>query len=92
MQSDFLEKYDRISRNSLCEVTIVEMNDDQLLRAVLPVAKGGLGVYSARLLDLRFFRLSSRSQSYVFEILGLEHDDETYKDALKLRFDSAICE
>ena len=44
MQNYFLERYDKLLRNSLCKVTNVKMDDNQFLQAVLPAAKGGLGV------------------------------------------------
>ena len=55
LQHDFLERYDKLLRNSLCKVTKVKMDDKQFLQAVLPAAKGGLGVSSARLLALPAF-------------------------------------
>ena len=55
LQNDFLERYDKLLRNSLCKVTNVKMDDNQFLQAVLPAAKGGLGVSSARLLALPAF-------------------------------------
>ena len=45
MQNDFLERYDKS-----CKVTNVKMDHNQFLQAVLPAAKGGMGVSSARLL------------------------------------------
>ena len=55
MQNDFLERYDKLLRNLLCKVTNVKMDNNQLLQAVLPAVKGGLGVSSARLLALAAF-------------------------------------
>ena len=47
LHSDFLEKYNR-------KITNVTMNDRKFLQAVLPAAKGDLGVSSARLLALPY--------------------------------------
>ena len=65
LQNDFLERYDKLLRNSLFRVTNVQIDDYQFLQAVLPVAKDGLGVSSARLLALLAFLvlgLTSRSK------------------------------
>ena len=35
LQKDFLERYDKLQRNSLCKVTNVKMDDNQFLQAVL---------------------------------------------------------
>ena len=59
MQNDVLERYDKLLRNSLCKVTYVKMDDNQILQAALPAAKGGLGVCSARLLALTAFLASA---------------------------------
>ena len=48
----FLEKYDKLKRNLVCKVTNVKLKDNHFLQAVLPAAKGVLGVSSARLLAL----------------------------------------
>ena len=58
MQKDFLERYEKLLRNLLCKVTNVKMDDSQFLQAVLPAAKDGLGVSSARLLALPAFLAS----------------------------------
>ena len=49
----------KLLRNSLCKVTNVNMDDNQFLQAVLPAAKGDLGVSSARLLALPAFLASA---------------------------------
>ena len=88
LQNDFLERYDKLLRNSLCKVTNVKMDDNQFLQAVLPAAKGGLGVSSARLLALPAFLASAvGAKDALSEIFGLEHVDGTYDDALKRWFD-----
>ena len=88
LQNDFLERYDKLLRNSLCKVTNVKMDDNQFLQAVLPAAKGGLGVSSARLLTLPAFLASAvGAKDALSEIFGLEHVDGTYDDALKRWFD-----
>ena len=88
MQNDFLERYDKLLRNSLCKVTNVKMDDYQFLHAVFPAAKGGLGVSSARLLALPAFLASAvGAKDALSEIFGLEHVDGTYDDALKRWFD-----
>ena len=75
----FLERYDKLLRNSLCKVTNVKMDDNQFLQAVLPAAKGGLGVPSARLLALPAFLASAvGAKDALSEIFGLEHVDGTY--------------
>ena len=48
----FLEKHDKLKRNSVCKVTNLKLKDNQFLQAVLPAAKSVLGVSSARLLAL----------------------------------------
>ena len=74
LQNDFLERYDKLLRNSFCKVTNVKMDDNQLLQAVLPAAKGGLGVSSARLLALPAFLASAvRAKDALSKIFGLEH-------------------
>ena len=88
MQNDFLERYDKLLRNSLCKVTNVKMDDNQFLQAVLPAAKGGLGVSSARLLALPAFLASSaEAKNALSEIFGLEHVNRAYDDALKRWFE-----
>ena len=85
LENDFLEPYDKLLRNLLCKVTNVKMDDYQFLQAVLPAAKGGLGVSSARLLALPTFLASAvGAKDALSEIFGLEHVDGTYDDALKL--------
>ena len=61
------------------------MDDNQFLQAVLPAAKGGLGVSSARL--LAFSASAVGAKNALSEIFGLEHVDGTYDDALKRWFD-----
>ena len=64
------------------------MDDNQFLQAVLPAAKGGLGVSSARLLALPAFLASAvGAKDALSEIFGLEHVDGNYNDALKRWFD-----
>ena len=88
LQNDFLERYNKLLRNSLCRVTNVKMDDNQFLQAVLPAVKGGLGVSSARLLALPAFLASAvGAKDALSEIFGLEHVDGTYDDALKQWFD-----
>ena len=56
------------------------MDDNQFLQAVLPAAKGDLGVSSARLLALPAFLASAvRAKDALSEIFGLEHVDGTSK-------------
>ena len=88
LQNDFLERYDKLLRNSLCKVTNVEMDENQFLQAVLPAAKGGLGISSARLLALPAFLASTvEAKDALSEIFGLQHVDGTYDDALKRWFE-----
>ena len=64
------------------------MDDNQFSQAVLPAAKGGLGVSSARLLALPAFLASAvETKDALSEIFDLEHVDETYDDALKRWFE-----
>ena len=66
----------------------MKMNDNQFLQAVLPAAKGGLGVSSARLLALPAFLSSAvGAKDALGKIFGLEHVDGTYDDALKRWFE-----
>ena len=51
------------------------MDDNQFLQAILPAAQGGFGVSSAHLLACGW------------NLLGLEHVDGTYDDALKRWFE-----
>ena len=56
----------------------MKMDDNQFLQAVLPAAKGGLGVSSARLLALPAFLASAvGAKDALSEIFGLEHVDGT---------------
>ena len=88
MQENFLEHYDKLLRNSLCKVTNLKRDDNQFLQAVLPAAKCGLGVSSARLLALPAFLASAvGAKNAVSEIFCLEHVDGTYDDALKRWFE-----
>ena len=88
LQKDFLERYDKLLRNSLCKVANVKMDDNQFLQAVLPAAKGCLGLSSARLLVLPAFLASAvGAKDALSEIFGLEHVDGTYDDALKRWFE-----
>ena len=64
------------------------MDDSQFLQAVLPAAKGGLGVSSARVLALPAFLASTvGAKDALSQIFGLEHVDGTYDDALKRWFE-----
>ena len=64
------------------------MDDNQFLQAVLPAAKGGLGVSSARLLALTAFLASIvGAKDAMSKIFGLEHVDGTYDDALERWFE-----
>ena len=64
------------------------MDDNQFLRAVLPAAKGGLRVSSARLLALPAFLVSAvGAKDALSDIFCLEHVDGTYEDALKRWFE-----
>ena len=59
----------------------MKKDDNQFLQAVLPAAKGGLGVSSACLLALLAFLASAISaKDALSEIFGLEHVDGTYDD------------
>ena len=88
LQNDFLERYDKLLRNSLCKITNVKMDDSQFLQAVVPAAKGGLGVSSARLLALPAFLASAvGAKDALSELFGLEHVDGTDDDALKRWFE-----
>ena len=82
LQNDFLERYDKLLRNSLGKVTNVKMDDNQFLQAALPAAHAGLGVSSARLLTLPAFLASAvGAKDALSEIFGLELVDGTYDDA-----------
>ena len=60
------------------------MDDNQFSQAVLLAAKGGLGVYSARLLALTVFIASAvGAKNALSETFVLKHVDGTYDDALK---------
>ena len=73
LQNDFLERYDKLVRISLCKVTNVKMDDNQFLQAVVPAAKGSLGVSSARLLALPAFTASAvGAKDALSKIFGLE--------------------
>ena len=66
----------------------MKMDDNQFLQAVLPAAKGGLGVCSALLFALPAFLASEvGAKDALSEIFGLEHVDGSYDDALKRWFD-----
>ena len=88
-QNDFLERYDKLLRNSLCKITNVKMDDNQFLQAVLPAAaKGCLRVFSARLLASPAFLASAVGANQQWEqIFGLEDEDGTYDDALDWWFE-----
>ena len=59
----------------------MKMDDNHFLQAVIPAAKGGLGVSSARL--LAFLASAVGTKDALSEICGLDHVDGTYGDALK---------
>ena len=64
------------------------MDENQFLQAVLPAAKGGLGVSSARLLALPAFLASAvEAKNALSKIFGFEHVDGTYEDELKPWFE-----
>ena len=87
-QNDFLERYDKLLRTSLCKVANVKMYDNQFLQTAHPAAKGGLDVSSARLLAIPTFLASAvRAKNAVTKIFGLEHVDGIYDGALKLWFE-----
>ena len=66
----------------------MKLDDNQLLQAALPAAKGGLGVSSARLLALPAFLASAVGEEHALsEIFGLEQVDGAYDDALKRWFE-----
>ena len=66
----------------------MKMDDNQILQAVFPAAKGGLGVSSARLLALPAFLASAvGAKDALSKIFGLEHVYGTYDDALKRWFE-----
>ena len=72
----FFRKIDRILRNSLCKVTNVTLNDSHFLQAVLPVAKGSLGVSSARLIALTACLASTvGSKAVLIGLFGLKRED-----------------
>ena len=75
----------KILRNSLCKVTNVKMDDNQFLQAVLPAAKGGLGVFSACLLASSAFLASAVGAKNALS--GIFGDD-----ALKRCFDLGTLE
>ena len=88
LQKNFLERYDKLLRNSFCKVTNVNMDDNQFLQAVLPAAKSGLVVSSARLLALPAFLASAvGAKNALSEIFALEYVDGTYDDALNRWFE-----
>ena len=63
-------KYHRKLRTLLCKVTIVKLNNEQILHAILPAAKSGSGVISALLLGLPAFLFSAvRGKAMISEIL-----------------------
>ena len=86
MQNDFLERYDKLLRSSLCKVTNLKMDDNQFLQAVLPAAKASLGVSSTRLPALPALPAVGAKDA-LSEIVDLEHVDGTYDDALKRWFE-----
>ena len=69
------------------------MKDNQFLQAVLPSAKGVLGVSSALLLALPAISASAiGAKATLSQTFVLEHEDGTYYDPLEIWFDSAKCE
>ena len=79
MQNDFLERYNNFLRYSLCKVTNVKMDDNQFLQAVLPAAKGGLGIVWLGWLVYSpvpvFLASAVGAKDALSEIFGLEHVD-----------------
>ena len=66
----------------------MRMDDNQFLQAVLPPAKAGLGVSSARLLALPAFVASAVGAKKALSVIfGLKHVDGNYGDALKRWFE-----
>ena len=66
----------------------MKMDVNQFSQAVLPAAKGGLGVSSARLLASRAFLASAvGAKDALSEIFDLEHVDGIYNDALERWFE-----
>ena len=87
----FLEHYDKLLKNSLCRVTNVKTDDNQFLQAVLAAAKVRFGDSSTRLHLLPAFLASAvGAKNALSEIIGLEHVDGTYDDALKGWFEKLI--
>ena len=83
-----MEHYDKITKKFVVQGHEYENGKNQFLPAVLPAAKGGLGVSSARLLALPAFLFSSvGAKNALSVIFGLEHMDGTYDDALKRWFE-----
>ena len=88
MQNEFLERYEKLLKNSLCQVTNVKTDDNLFLQGVLTAAKGGLGVSSGRVHALPAFLASALgAKNALSEIFGLEHVDGTFDDALKWWFE-----
>ena len=88
MQNEFLERYEKLPRNSLSKVTNVKTDDNQFLQGVLRAAKGGLGVSSGHVHALPAFLASALgAKNALSEIFGLEHVDGTFDDALKRWFE-----
>ena len=66
----------------------MKIDDNQFLQAVLPAAKGGFGVSSARLPAIPAVLASSvEAKNALSKIFGLEHVDGTYDDAHKRWFE-----
>ena len=64
------------------------MDETYFLQAVLPAAKGGLGVSSVRLLALPAFLASAvGAKDASIEIFGLDSVDGNYDDGLKRWFE-----
>ena len=78
------KKIRQVSKKFVMQGRYVKMDDNQFSQAVLPAAKVGLGVSSARLLALPAFLASAVGAKDAWnEIFCLERVDETYDDALE---------
>ena len=87
LKIDFMERYDKLLRNSVCTVTNVKMDDKQFLQEVFRAANRGLGVSSAQLVLPAFLASAVGAKDSLSKIFGLEHVDGNYDDALKQWFE-----
>ena len=79
-----MQRYDKLLSTSLCKITDVKMDDNQFLQAVLPAAKDGLGISSARVHYLPAFLASAVGAKHALsKTFGFDHVDGSYDDALK---------